>query len=156
MASRAVDERATAMARKPVLEMDTRRPNAWRVCGLDAAARGELAQCVRLAESGAWSAAHAVDKHGSTALMWAAGTPPPPPSACLCLSGCAGACSSSSGCFCTGGNHLEVVQWLLSAAVQPPLDPNVGNKEGRTALMCAPLPVSLPRCLSASLPLCPS
>jgi hypothetical protein len=40
--------------RKPVLEMDIRRPNAWRVGGLDAAARGALTECVQLFQSGAW------------------------------------------------------------------------------------------------------
>ena len=47
------EETARAM-RKPVLEMDARRPNAWSVGGLDAAARGDLAECVQLLQSSAW------------------------------------------------------------------------------------------------------
>eukprot|EP01043_Picozoa_sp_COSAG02_P016377 COSAG02_NODE_718_length_18064_cov_5.507932_6_plen_135_part_00 len=46
--------------------------------------------------------------------------------------------------WAAGGDHLDVVKWLLgeshgspSTALDPPMDPNVGNKEGRTALMWA-------------------
>jgi ankyrin repeat protein len=56
--------------------------------------------------------------------------------------------------WAAGGDHLDVVKWLLgethassanphgthespSAVLNPPMDPNVGNKEGRTALMWA-------------------
>ena len=46
--------------------------------------------------------------------------------------------------WAAGGDHLDVVKWLLgeihgspSAVPDPPMDPNVGNKEGRTALMWA-------------------
>ena len=148
------------MARKPVLEMDTRRPNAWRVCGLDAAARGELAQCVRLAESGAWSAAHAVDKHGSTALMWAAGTPPPPPSASICL---------PLPLWLCGG--VLILIWLLLHRRQSPRSgavaaiccgPAAARSERRqqrgahgTHVRATPgLAASLPLCLSASLSRC--
>lgn len=67
-------------------------------------------------QAGAWAPAHAVDKHGSTALMWAA-----------------------------GGDHIDVVRWLLGDTATrgsqtsdvDRLDPNAGNKEGRTALMWA-------------------
>ena len=101
--------------------MDTRRPNAWQVGGLDAAALGDLAGAKALWHAGKWCPGHAVDKHGSTALMYAA-----------------------------GGDHLEVVRWLLcdgdpveAEAVQEPelqpepVDVNAANKEGRTALMWA-------------------
>ena len=43
------------------------------VGGISACAAGELAAARALAAAG-WPAAHAVDKHGNTALMWAAGS----------------------------------------------------------------------------------
>ena len=76
-----------------------------------------LCHCRTLLHTEQWSPHFAVDKHGSTALMWAA-----------------------------GNDQLHIVQWLLGddassstgvQALDPPLDPNVGNKEGRTALMWA-------------------
>jgi hypothetical protein len=51
--------------------------------GISACAEGDLAKIVQLAGSG-WDAACAVDKHGNTPLMWAA-----------------------------GAGHLEVVDWLV-------------------------------------------
>ena len=51
--------------------------------GVSACAAGDLATARSLAAAG-WQAAHAVDKHGNTALMWAAGS-----------------------------GRLEVVRWLL-------------------------------------------
>ena len=87
---------------KAVNQMDIRRPHAWSVGGLDAAARGDLASAQAHLLAG-WEPQFSVDKHGSTALMWAA-----------------------------GGDHVEVVRWLLA---QPGVDPDATNKEGRTALM---------------------
>ena len=60
--------------------------------GVSACAAGDLAAARALATAG-WQAAHAVDKHGNTALMWAAGS-----------------------------GRLEVVRWLLEdegVAVRP-------------------------------------
>ena len=60
--------------------------------GLSACEAGDLAAARALAAAG-WQAAHAVDKHGNTALMWAAGS-----------------------------GRLEVVRWLLEeegVAVRP-------------------------------------
>ena len=52
----------------------------WRLRG------GRLSAAERLAATGGWHPAHAADKHGNTALMWAA-----------------------------GGGHLPVVRWLLES-----------------------------------------
>ena len=41
------------------------------VGGLAACAAGDLEAAKALASSSKWSAKHAIDKHGSTALMWA-------------------------------------------------------------------------------------
>ena len=71
--------------RDPMLKL---RPGG----GVSACAAGDLAAARALAAAG-WQAAHAVDKHGNTALMWAAGS-----------------------------GRLEVVRWLLEdegVAVRP-------------------------------------
>jgi hypothetical protein len=52
--------------RDPMLKL---RPGG----GVSACAAGDLAAARALAAAG-WQAAHAVDKHGNTALMWAAGS----------------------------------------------------------------------------------
>ena len=59
-----------------ILERDMRDDPATvtvrDIGGLGACAAGDLEGARRLAARGGWSAAHAIDKHGSTALMWAA------------------------------------------------------------------------------------
>ena len=70
-----------------IMERDWRNPTQplRAVGGLSACAAGELDAARRLASEG-WAAAHAADKHGNTALQWAA-----------------------------GGGHLAVMRWLLGA-----------------------------------------
>ena len=62
-------------ARMSILERDGRDPMLplKPVGGISACAAGELRAARALAAAG-WPAAHAVDKHGNTALMWAAGS----------------------------------------------------------------------------------
>jgi hypothetical protein len=69
-----------------IIERDGRVPKMplRPVGGLSACATGELGVAQELARSGGWHAAHAVDKHGNSSLMWAA-----------------------------GGGWLQVVRWLL-------------------------------------------
>eukprot|EP00658_Telonema_sp_P-2_P083726 TRINITY_DN9141_c0_g1_i1.p1 TRINITY_DN9141_c0_g1~~TRINITY_DN9141_c0_g1_i1.p1 ORF type:complete len:380 (+),score=75.53 TRINITY_DN9141_c0_g1_i1:141-1280(+) len=69
-----------------ILERDARDPrvNLEPVGGISACARGDLLCAVALQQTG-WDPHHAVDKWGTTGLMWAA-----------------------------GGGHLELVQWLVS------------------------------------------
>ena len=66
--------RASSSTRMVILERDGRTPKATPtpVGGLSACAAGDLAATRRLVAERGWAAAHAVDKHGSTALMWAA------------------------------------------------------------------------------------
>ena len=68
-----------------IIERDCRCPTQplRAVGGLSACAAGDLDTARRLASEG-WAATHAVDKHGNTALQWAA-----------------------------GGGHLAVMRWLL-------------------------------------------
>ena len=68
-----------------IIERDCRNPTQplRAVGGLSACAAGDLDAARRLASEG-WAAAHAVDKHGNTALQWAA-----------------------------GGGHLAAMRWLL-------------------------------------------
>ena len=68
-----------------IIERDCRCPTQplRAVGGLSACAVGDLDTARRLASEG-WAAAHAVDKHGNTALQWAA-----------------------------GGGHLAAMRWLL-------------------------------------------
>ena len=75
-------QRAVQLA---ILERDGRDPllPLQPIGGLGACAVGDLGRARALAASG-WLAKHATDKHGSTALMWAA-----------------------------GGGHLPVARWLL-------------------------------------------
>jgi hypothetical protein len=70
-----------------IIERDCRNPTQplRAVGGLSACAAGDLDAAQRLASEG-WAAAHAVDKHGNTALQWAA-----------------------------GGGHLAAMRWLLGA-----------------------------------------
>ena len=79
---------APAVATMRIIERDGRKPSMplKPVGGLSACAAGDLDAARALAESGTWHPAHAVDKHGTSALMWAA-----------------------------GGGHVEVVKWLLEA-----------------------------------------
>ena len=74
-----------------IIERDGRRPTAplRPLGGLSACASGDLSGVRRLVDSG-WCAAHAVDKHGNTALQWAA-----------------------------GGGHLLIVRWLLEEQSVP-------------------------------------
>ena len=76
---------APRAVRVSILERDGRDPmlKLTPAGGLSACAAGDLAAARALAAAG-WQAAHAVDKHGNTALMWAAGS-----------------------------GRLEVVRWLL-------------------------------------------
>eukprot|EP00747_Dinoflagellata_sp_TGD_P044830 gnl/TRDRNA2_/TRDRNA2_143492_c1_seq1.p1 gnl/TRDRNA2_/TRDRNA2_143492_c1~~gnl/TRDRNA2_/TRDRNA2_143492_c1_seq1.p1 ORF type:complete len:394 (+),score=54.85 gnl/TRDRNA2_/TRDRNA2_143492_c1_seq1:174-1184(+) len=68
-----------------ILERDGRCPNQQlRVSGISLCAAGCLEQARKLASSGCWHPAYAVDKHRSTALMWA-----------------------------SGAGRLQVVKWLL-------------------------------------------
>ena len=62
-----------APSRLVILERDRRQPSAMPrdVGGISACAAGDLPQAQKLHAAG-WDAAHAVDKFGSTALMWAA------------------------------------------------------------------------------------
>ena len=71
-----------------IIERDSRLPTMplRPVGGLSACAAGDLSAAERLAATGGWHPAHAADKHGNTALMWAA-----------------------------GGGHLPVVRWLLES-----------------------------------------
>jgi hypothetical protein len=57
-----------------ILERDGRTPQQHlrAVGGLSACAAGDLDAARRLVHESGWAAAHAVDKHGSTSLMWAA------------------------------------------------------------------------------------
>ena len=85
---------APPAVRVSILERDGRDPmlKLRPGGGLSACAAGDLAAARALAAAG-WQAAHAVDKHGNTALMWAAGS-----------------------------GRLEVVRWLLEdegVAVRP-------------------------------------
>ena len=85
---------APAAVRVSILERDGRDPmlKLRPGGGVSACAAGDLATARSLAAAG-WQAAHAVDKHGNTALMWAAGS-----------------------------GRLEVVRWLLEdegVAVRP-------------------------------------
>ena len=85
---------APRAVRVSILERDGRDPmlKLTPAGGLSACAAGDLAAARALAAAG-WQAAHAVDKHGNTALMWAAGS-----------------------------GRLEVVRWLLEeegVAVRP-------------------------------------
>ena len=85
---------APAAVRVSILERDGRDPmlKLRPGGGVSACAAGDLAAARALATAG-WQAAHAVDKHGNTALMWAAGS-----------------------------GRLEVVRWLLEdegVAVRP-------------------------------------
>ena len=77
-----------AAAASTIWERDLRAPDAplrRNVGGLSACARGALAEAKALVDApGGWEAAYAVDKHGNTALMWAA-----------------------------GGGHVAVVRWLV-------------------------------------------
>ena len=68
-----------------IIERDCRCPTQplRALGGLSACAAGDLDTARRLASEG-WAAAHAVDKHGNTALQWAA-----------------------------GGGHLAAMRWLL-------------------------------------------
>ena len=68
-----------------IIERDCRCPTQplRAVGGLSACAAGDLDTARRLASEG-WAAVHAVDKHGNTALQWAA-----------------------------GGGHLAAMRWLL-------------------------------------------
>ena len=70
-----------------IIERDCRNPTQplRATGGLSACAAGDLEAAQRLASEG-WAAAHAVDKHGNTALQWAA-----------------------------GGGHLAAMRWLLEA-----------------------------------------
>jgi len=78
-------EGLAASRRLHIIERDIRDPKAplRDVGGIGACAAGELDAAREVVASG-WSAAYAADKHGNTALMWAA-----------------------------GGGHLSVVRWLL-------------------------------------------
>ena len=69
-----------------IIERDGRDPKMplRPVGGLSACAAGDLESARQLVETIGWDAAHAADKHGNSALMWAA-----------------------------GGGHTPVVQWLL-------------------------------------------
>ena len=85
---------APPAVRVSILERDGRDPmlKLRPGGGVSACAAGDLAAARALATAG-WQAAHAVDKHGNTALMWAAGS-----------------------------GRLEVVRWLLEdegVAVRP-------------------------------------
>ena len=85
---------APPAVRVSILERDGRDPmlKLRPGGGVSACAAGDLATARSLAAAG-WQAAHAVDKHGNTALMWAAGS-----------------------------GRLEVVRWLLEdegVAVRP-------------------------------------
>ena len=55
----------------PLLRL-TRTPLPPLVTGLRACAAGDLETAQRLRSEGGWAAAHATDKFGSSALMWAA------------------------------------------------------------------------------------
>ena len=59
-----------------IRERDGRAPDSQlrEVGGISACAAGDVARAMALAEAG-WAAAHAVDKFGSSALMWAASYP---------------------------------------------------------------------------------
>ena len=83
--SRAGDTLASSARRIRIIERDRRQPMVplRDVGGIGACAVGNLAEARTIAEAG-WLPAYAADKHGSTALMWAA-----------------------------GGGHLPVVRWLL-------------------------------------------
>ena len=63
-----------------IRERDGRAPDSQlrEVGGISACAAGDVARAMALAEAG-WAAAHAVDKFGSSALMWAASYPYPYP-----------------------------------------------------------------------------
>ena len=69
-----------------ILERDGRVPGMplKPVGGLSACATGDLTAAMELAKGGGWQPAHAADKHGNSALMWAA-----------------------------GGGHVNIVRWLL-------------------------------------------
>jgi HAD superfamily phosphatase (TIGR01681 family) len=71
-----------------IIERDSRVPTMplRPIGGLSACAAGDLPTLQRLAASAGWQPAFAADKHGNTALMWAAGS-----------------------------GHLEVVRWLLES-----------------------------------------
>ena len=78
-------QQPAAPASVRIIERDCRCPTQplRAVGGLSACAAGDLDTARRLASEG-WAAAHAVDKHGNTALQWAA-----------------------------GGGHLAAMRWLL-------------------------------------------
>ena len=65
---------ATSSQTLAILERDGRTPQQHlrAVGGLSACAAGDLETAQRLVHESGWEAAHAVDKHGSSALMWAA------------------------------------------------------------------------------------
>ena len=67
--------KAEAQSALTILERDRRddpsRVTVRNVGGIGACAAGDLGAAKALAEGGAWSPNHAIDKHGSTALMWA-------------------------------------------------------------------------------------
>eukprot|EP00927_Polykrikos_kofoidii_P059365 TRINITY_DN54528_c0_g1_i1.p1 TRINITY_DN54528_c0_g1~~TRINITY_DN54528_c0_g1_i1.p1 ORF type:complete len:1057 (+),score=162.46 TRINITY_DN54528_c0_g1_i1:29-3172(+) len=57
-----------------IFERDSRDPKSQlRISGISACADGNLEEAKRLVGCGGWQPAHAIDRHGNTALMWAAG-----------------------------------------------------------------------------------
>jgi hypothetical protein len=73
-----------------IIERDRRFPRMplTAVGGLTACAVGDVAGAAELLAAGVWDPRHAVDKHGNTALIWAAGP-----------------------------GHMPVVRWLFSVGV---------------------------------------
>ena len=128
-----------------IRERDGRAPDSQlrEVGGISACAAGDVARAMALAEAG-WAAAHAVDKFGSSALMWAASYPYPYPLA-LTLT-LALPLPLPLTRWAASYGRVDAARWLVQKAGAAV---DATNKEGRSALTLAlPAPLILPLTLN--------
>ena len=128
-----------------IRERDGRAPDSQlrEVGGISACAAGDVARAMALAEAG-WAAAHAVDKFGSSALMWAASYPYPYPLA-LTLT-LALPLPLPLTRWAASYGRVDAARWLVQKAGAAV---DATNKAGRSALTLAlPAPLILPLTLN--------
>ena len=130
-----------------IRERDGRAPDSQlrEVGGISACAAGDVARAMALAEAG-WAAAHAVDKFGSSALMWAASYPYPYPLALTLTLALPLALPLPLPLpltrWAASYGRVDAARWLVEKAGAAV---DATNKAGRSALTLAlPAPLILP------------